>query len=183
MITTQCRNEEWHEIEKSREEKEEKITSQFVRKLIAKTLPLTAKWSESLSKYLVKSDGESLLLILDGFDEFTKDVPFKSTLLYSLLQRRILTRSAVIVTSRPGAWNELRNEHAQELKIDTNYQVLGFSPSDRDSYFKTRISTEAKLNDTKELFFRHDEINQLSLVPVNASLFTSLFNATNNILS
>ena len=183
VITTQCRNEEWHDMEKSREEKEEKITSQFVRKLIAKTLPLTAKWSESLSKYLVKSDGESLLLILDGFDEFTKDVPFKSTLLYSLLQRRILTRSTVIVTSRPGAWNELRNEHAQELKIDTNYQVLGFSPTDRDSYFKKRISTESKLNDTIELFFRHEEINQLSLVPVNASLFTSLFNATNNILS
>ena len=33
------------------------------------------------------------------------------------------------------------------------------------------------------MFFRHDEINQLSLVPVNASLFTSLFNATNDILS
>ena len=183
VISTQCRSEEWHTMEKAREDEEEKITSNFVRNFIAKTLPLTAKWSESLSKYLVKSDGEGLLLIIDGVDEFTKEVPFKSTLLYSLLQRRILTRSTVLLTSRPGAWNELREEHAQELRIDNNYQVLGFSPTDRDSYFKKRISTEAKLNDTKELFFRHDEINQLSLVPVNASLFTSLFNATNNILS
>ena len=183
VISTQCRSEEWHAMEKAREDEEEKITSNFVRNFIAKTLPLTAKWSESLSKYLVKSDGEGLLLIIDGVDEFTKEVPFKSTLLYSLLQRRILTRSTVLLTSRPGAWNELREEHAQELRIDNNYQVLGFSPTDRDSYFKKRISTEAKLNDTKELFFRHDEINQLSLVPVNASLFTSLFNATNNILS
>ena len=183
LISTQCRSEEWHIMEKSREEKEEKITSNFVRDFIAKILPLTAKWSESLSKYLVKSDGEGLLLILDGVDEFTKEVPFKSTLMYSLLQRRILTRSTVLLTSRPGAWNELREEHAQELRIDNNYQVLGFSPTDRDSYFKKRICTEAKLKDTKELFFRHDEINQLSLVPVNASLFTSLFNATNNILS
>ena len=183
VISTQCRSEEWHTMEKSREEKEEKITSNFVRSFIAKTLPLTAKWSESLSKYLMKSDGEGLLLIIDGVDEFTKEVPFKTTLLYSLLQRRILTRSTVLLTSRPGAWNEIREEHAQELRIDNNYQVLGFSPTDRDSYFKKRISTEAKLKDTKELFFRHDEINQLSLVPVNASLFTSLFNATNNILS
>ena len=183
VISTQCRSEEWHTMEKSREDEEEKITSNFVRSFIAKTLPLTAKWSESLSKYVVKSDGEGLLLIIDGVDEFTKEVPFKSTLLYSLLQRRILTRSTVLLTSRPGTWNELREEHAQELRIDNNYQVLGFSPTDRDSYFKKRISTEAKLNDTKELFLRHDEINQLSLVPVNASLFTSLFNATNNILS
>ena len=183
VISTQCRSEEWHTMEKSREEKEEKITSKFVHSFIAKTLPLTAKWSESLSKYLVKSDGEGLLLIIDGVDEFTKEVPFKSTLLYSFLQRRILTRSTILLTSRPGAWIELREEHAQELRIDNNYQVLGFSPTDRDSYFKKRISTESKLKDTKELFFRHDEINQLSLVPVNASLFTSLFNATNNILS
>ena len=183
ILSTQCRSEDWHTMEKSREEKEEKITSKFVRYFIAKTLPLNAKWSESLSKYLVKSDGEGLLLIIDGVDEFTEEVPFKSTLLYSLLQRRILTRSTVLLTSRPGAWNELREEHVQELKIDNNFQVLGFSPTDRDSYFKKRISTEAKLKDTKELFFRHDEINQLSLVPVNASLFTSLFNATNNILS
>ena len=183
VISTQCRSEEWHTMEKAREDEEEKITPNFVRNFIAKTLPLTAKWSESLSKYLVKSDGEGLLLIIDGVDEFIKEVPFKSTLLYSLLQRRILTRSTILLTSRPGAWNELREEHAQELRIDNNYQVLGFSPTDRDSYFKKRINTEAKLKDTKELFFRHDEINQLSLVPVNASLFTSLFNATNNILS
>ena len=183
VISTQCRNEEWHTMEKFREEKEEKITSQFVREFLAKTLSLTAKWSMSLTKYLVKADGEGLLLILDGVDEFTKDVPFKSTLLYSLLQRRILTRATVLLTSRPGAWNEIREEHGQGLRVDSNFQVLGFSPTDRDSYFKNRINTEAKLNDTKELFFRHDEINQLSLVPVNASLFTSLFNATNNILS
>ena len=71
----------------------------------------------------------------------------------------------------------------QALTVDSSFQVMGFSPSDRDSYFEKRISTVDKLRDTKELFFRHDEINQLSLVPVNASLFTSLFNATDNILS
>ena len=183
VLSAQCRSENWHTMEKSREENDEKITSHFVHRFLANTLPLTAKWSQSLSRYLGKSDGESLLLILDGIDEFIKDVPFKSTLLYSLLQRSILTRSTVLLTSRPGAWNELREEHGQELKVDSNFQVLGFSPKNRDSYFKKRIITDAKLRDTKELFFRHDEINQLSLIPVNASLFTSLFNATKNILS
>ena len=103
--------------------------------------------------------------------------------MYFLLQKRILNRATILLTSRPGAWNEIREEQGQLLKVDSNFQVLGFSPEDRDGYFEKRITTEAKLKDTKELFFRHDEINQLSLVPVNASLFTSLFNATNNILS
>ena len=146
-------------------------------------MPMGIKWSKSLAKSITKTGGEGVLLIIDGVDEFIKDVPYKTTLLYFLLQKQILNRATVLVTSRPGAWNEIREEHGQELKVDSHFLVLGFSPKDRDSYFEKRINTEAKLVDTKELFFRHNEVNQLSLVPVNASLFASLFNATNNILS
>ena len=183
VLSVPCRNEEWHKMEKTRQESELEIEEDFVQKWLSIAMPMSIRWSKSLAKHLTKTGGESLLLIIDGADEFIKDVLFKTTLLYFLLQKRILNCATVLLTSRPGAWNELREEYGQELRVDTNFQVLGFSPKDRDSYFEKRIITEAKLKDTKELFFRHDEINQLSLVPVNASLFTSLFNATNNILS
>ena len=183
VLSTQCRSEDWHTMEKTRQEGEKEVDEEFIQKWLAYSMPVGIMWAKSLAKHLTKTGGESLLLIIDGIDEFIKDIPFKTTLLYFLLQKRSLTRATILLTSRPGAWNELREEHAQELRIDNNYQVLGFSPTDRDSYFKKRICSEAKLEDTKELSFRHDEINQLSLVPVNASLFTSLFNATNNILS
>ena len=183
VLATQCRSEDWHTMEKARQEGEKEVDEEFIQKWLSYSMPVGIMWAKSLAKHLTKTGGESLLLIIDGVDEFIKDVPFKTTLLYFLLQKRSLTRATILLTSRPGAWNELREEHAQDLRIDNNFQVLGFSPTDRDSYFKKRICTESKLKDTKELFFRHDEINQLSLVPVNASLFTSLFNATNNILS
>ena len=183
VLSIQCNNEEWHTMEKEREEKDEKVDSHFLRKFLLLGTHFIDKWIESLSKYLVKANGEGLLLILDGIDEFTKCVPFKSTLLFSLLQKSILTRATILITSRPGQWENLKEEHAEQLKIDWNFQVLGFSPSDRDTYFTKRISTKDKLSDTKQLFFLYDEVNQLSLIPVNASLFTSLFNATNKILS
>ena len=183
VLSVPCRNEGWHKMEKTRQENEIEIEEKFVQKWLSLAVPMGIRWSKSLAKHLTKTGGQSLLLIIDGADEFIKDVPFNTTLLYFLLQKRILNRATVLVTSRPGAWNEIREKHVQELKVDSNFQVLGFSPEARDSYFEKRITTEAKLRDTKELFFRHDEINQLSLVPVNASLFTSLFNATNNILS
>ena len=183
VLATQCRSEDWHTMEKARQEGEKEVDEEFIQKWLSYSMPVGIMWAKSLAKHLTKTGGESLLLIIDGVDEFIKDVPFKTTLLYFLLQKRSLTRATILLTSRPGAWNELREEHAQDLRIDNNFQVLGFSPTDRDSYFKKRICTESKLKDTKELFFRHDEINQLSLVPVNASLFTSLFNATNDILS
>ena len=183
VLSMPCRNEEWHKMEKTRQENEIEIEEEFLQKWLSLAMPMSIRWSKSLAKHIIKTGGEGLLLIIDGVDEFIKDVPFKTTLLYFLLQKRILNCATVLVTSRPGAWNEIREEHGQELKVDSNFQVLGFSPDDRDSYFEKRITTESKLKDTNELFFRHDEINQLSLVPVNASLFTSLFNATNNILS
>ena len=183
VLSVPCRNEEWHKMEKMRQENELEIEEEFIQKWLSLAMPMGIRWSKSLAKHFTKTGGENLLLIIDGADEFIKDVPFKTTLLYFLLQKRILNCATLLLTSRPGAWNEIREEHGHELRVDSNFQVLGFSPKDRDNYFKNRINTEAKLNDTKELFFRHDEINQLSLVPVNASLFTSLFNATNNILS
>ena len=183
VLSVPCRNEEWHKMEKTRQENEIEIEQEFVQKWLSLAMPLGIRWSKSLAKHINKTGGEGLLLIIDGVDEFIKDVPFKTTLLYFLSQKRILNCATVLVTSRPGAWNEILEEHGQELKVVSNFLVLGFSPEDRDSYFEKRLTTEAKLNDTSELFFRHDEINQLPLVPVNASLFTSLFNATNNILS
>ena len=183
VLSIQCSNEEWHAMEKSREQEEASMDKQFLRRFLQLGIQLESNWMESLSRYLVKADGESLLLILDGVDEFTKRVPFKSTLLFALLQRHLLTRATILITSRPGHWSNLREEHAEQFNIDSNYMVLGFSPSNRDIYFKKRITTEDKLRDTKELFFLHDEINQLSLIPVIASLFSSLFNAVNNILS
>ena len=183
VLSVSGRNEEWHQMEKMRQESELEIEEEFIQKWLSLSIPMSIRWYKSLTKHLTKTGGENLLLIIDGADEFIKDVPFKATLLCLLLQKRILFRATILLNSRPGAWNELREEHGQEFRVDSNFQVLGFSPTDRDSYFEKRIITDAKLNNTKELFFRHDEINQLSLVPVNASLFTSLFNATNNILS
>ena len=183
VMLIHCRNEEWHVMEKTREEKEEKINESFIQNWLSLAMPVGIRWSKSLAKNLTKSGGEGLLLIIDGVDEFIKVVPLKKTLLYSLLQKRSLNKSTVLLTSRPGAWSNIKEEYGQELKVETNFQVLGFSPPDRDSYFKKRISTADKLREAKQLFFLHDEINQLSLVPVNASLFSSLFNETTNILS
>ena len=61
-----------------------------------------------------------------------------------------------------------------ELKIDRYYQVLGFSPENRNLYFEKQIVSEYRLNECKRLLERYDEMSQLALIPVNASLFAAL---------
>ena len=171
-ISVPCRNTDWHSMESTRYEEEKKIESEFIQKWLCLGLPIGSGWSKDLAKHLNQTDGEGLLLIIDGLDEFLKKVPFKDTLLCLLLTRQTLIQSTIILTSRPGAWTDISSSH--ELKIDRYYQVLGFSPENRDLYFKKQITNEHKLKACWELMERHDEMKQLSLIPVNASLFAAL---------
>ena len=54
------------------------------------------------------------------------------------------------------------------------YQVLGFSPDDRDAYIAKRLDLRRQKLFQKMIDL-HEEIALLCLVPVNASLFTALF--------
>ena len=171
-IAIPCRNTDWHSMECTRVEEDKAVTTEFVQEWLCLGLPVTSDWPKDLAKHLVKSDGEGLLLIIDGLDEFTKKIPFEKSLLYLLLTRQILHRSTIIVTTRPGAWTDISSQH--ELLVNRFYQVLGFSPENRDMYFQKQIVKLDKLKVCRNLLTLYDEMNQLSLIPVNASLFAAL---------
>ena len=182
-VSIPCRSKEWHLLEEERHEKKQVVNFPFIVSWLQLSMSTGAKWSKALSEHLVRSDGKGLFIIMDGAGEFTRSVPFKTTLLCKLLERQFLTRSTILLTSRPSAWYDFKYTYGAQFHIDVNFQVLGFSPTNRDLYFQKRIETISKLKDVREMFDRHDEIKQLSLVPVNSSLFSALFNATESILT
>ena len=181
LLCIPCRDTEWHEIKVARQEDNE--INKYILRWLRISLPLGVGWAESLTRYLMRTGGESLLLIIDGLDEFIRTVPFDITLLYLLLQKRIPPSASILLTSMPGAWSNVFTQFRDEIKINSHYQVLGFSPDNRDAYFKKRMISEAKLEETNKLFERDEELKLLALVPVNASLFSVLFNDTEDILS
>ena len=171
-LSIPCRTQEWHEMESSRVEAGLPITTDSICEWLLLGLPVGPSWTTDLSKHITETDGEGLLLIIDSLDEFTKDVPFQKTLLYFLLTRKALTRSFILLTSRPGAWTDISTSH--HLHIYSFYHVLGFSPEQRDLYFKKQFDDDEILKRCTRLLDRFDEMKQLSLIPVNASLFAAL---------
>ena len=171
-IAIPCRSTNWHSMETTRLEEDKSVTSEFVQEWLCLGLPATSDWTKDLAKHIAKSDGEGLLLIIDGLDEFTKKIPFDKSLLYSLLTRETLNQSTIIATTRPGAWTDIRSHRG--IQVNRFYQVLGFSPENRDKYFEMQITKLNKLKECKKLLSLYDEMNQLSLIPVNASLFAAL---------
>ena len=167
-----CRKKEWHEMESSRVDAGFPITTEFICQWLCLGLPVGPSWTTQLAKHITETDGEGLLLIVDSLDEFTKDVPFDKTLLFLLLTRQTLTRSFILLTSRPGAWTDVSTSH--HLHISTFFQVLGFSPAQRDLYFEKQFEDTSLFDRCTGLLDRYDEMKQLSLIPVNASLFAAL---------
>ena len=167
-----CRTQEWHEMEFSRVKAGLPITTDFICEWLLLGLPVDLSWTTDLAKHITETDGEGLLLIIDSLDEFIKDIAFQKTLLYFLLTRKALTQSFIFLTSRPGAWTDISTSH--HILITSFYHVLGFSPAQRDLYFKKQFDDDEILKRCTRLLDRFDEIKRLSLIPVNASLFASL---------
>ena len=178
-VTIPCRHQEWHQMEQSREKAGLSVNGDFIQEWLSLSMPIGPSWTKQLSKHILETDGHQLLLIVDSLDEFTQQVLFVNTLLFLLLNRRCLTQSTIIVTSRPGAYTSISSSH--HLKIDRFYQVLGFSPENRDKYFNSQLKKEAQLKQLEKLFHLHEELKQLTLVPVNASLFASLIRGSDSI--
>ena len=165
-----CRNPSWHEMELKYAKKI--IDPNFIEKWLCLSMPSKKNWTSDLAKYILESRGKGLLLIIDGLDEFTKLVPFEKTLLFLLLTRKKLSKSTILVTSRLGAYTQISALH--DLNINRFFQVLGFSPENRDKYFFKQLKEGDKLDQLKKLLFLHEEVKQLSLIPVNASLFAAV---------
>ena len=178
-LSVPCRSQDWHDLEASRDKASQSVSSEFIQKWLCLSMPVGPSWTTELAKHLVESDGDRLLLIIDGLDEFTKEVPFQESLLFLLLTRRALTQSTILLTTRPGAYTVMSSSHS--FLIDQFFQVLGFSPENRDKYFTLQLTDETKLKQLKRLLYLHDEVSQLSLIPVNASLFAALVRGSDDV--
>ena len=175
-ITIPCRNPDWHSKEIQRNKEGKGVTPEFVRQWLQLGMPDhgSTRWREKLAKHLLDTEGEGLLLIVDSMDEFTQNIRVEQTLLSVLLQRKpFLSKCTLILTSRPGEWSNISGA-ISNIEIDFYFQVLGFSPDNRDRYFKNQLD-EDKFKACLKMFHSHHEINLLSLIPVNASFFATLF--------
>ena len=170
-LSIQCSDPFWQYMEFN---KNHVIDDAFIQQWLKLSMPIH-NWTPYMTNYIVETEGDGLLLILDSMDDFVDVVgaAFRQTLLFRLLTRTSLPRSTILVSTRPGAYLELISSHP-ELKIDGCLQVLGFSPENRHLYFRKQIKEEEKVTQLLSLFEQSDEMDKLSLVPVNASLFAAL---------
>ena len=144
-------------------------------------LSLFCHSEETVTKHIEKDSGEGLCFVIDGLDEYQPQDKKKSPI-YQLLNKAILPKAMVIVSSRPAATKDLKWE-----KLTKRIEVLGFTREQVLEYidcfpFGSHCSDPDKSNTSntypvqlKEYLHSHPNVFHMCYLPVLAAMICFLF--------
>ena len=132
--------------------------------------PLGKKVYEALSG----RGGEGLFIILEGFDELSKEFQGKDSIFIKLLDGKIFPSATVMVTTRHSATAHLQS--LTKAKFQLHLEILGFSESTIKDYisisFKNKADIITSFNDYLDQF---PHIKGCLYVPLNLAILTEIF--------
>ena len=131
-----------------------------------------------LTKYLTKTQGKDTVIIFDGFDELSEENK-KESIIVDIINRRILTKCCLVVTSRPTASSILHE------CVDRRVEIVGFTEEDRLDYIQTALRTHDKEVNGEQVNNKHVKalqhylqsnptINALCYIPLNMTILLCL---------
>ena len=123
----------------------------------------------TLSKHLVKTRGEDLTIIFDGYDELSEE-DRKNSLVARIINRAKLPKCSLVITSRPTASLRLRGIS------DCSVEILGFTEEDRLDYIQHALKgSDVKIATLQSYLQSNSTINALCYVPLNMTILLCLF--------
>ena len=112
-------------------------------------------------KYFVNNNGEDLALLFDGYDEYPERLR-KDSLIADILEREVLPRCGLIVSSRPHASVSLREQ------VTVRVDILGFTEAEREHYIKESMKGQPqKIDELTQYLQGHSTISSLCFTPFN----------------
>ena len=127
------------------------------------------KMFNSLAEYLIKTKGKYITIVLDGYDEMSKELR-QNSFITGIINFTVLPECGLVITSRPTASAHLHN------KAHCRVEILGFTESDRLNYIHHALQgNNDKIEEVKSFLQTHLTINALCYIPLNMTILLSLF--------
>ena len=138
-----------------------------------------ASIQQAIAKKVSSHNGDGLLLILDGFNEFPASLR-KRSLLLDIIKGSRLPGCTVVITSRPSATADL----FESCGVDKHIAVLGFTQMAIKEYTSTAFASNPQLLGDFHLYQKlHPAMGSMMYIPLNAAIVTDVFLSTGNPLS
>ena len=151
-------------------------------KSLADLLPCKSSSSQQMVKQaameICDNYGRGIIFILDGWDELPQDCRtnpdsiFRQIIQTQLHQQIDLHKSAVIITSRPGATGEL--QHLASLRVE----IIGFDSDILMTYLEhafTSRNVPGSLDHLQKLVKENPSFEGIVSLPLNASIMVYLY--------
>ena len=120
-------------------------------------------------KYFLKNNGEDLALLFDGYDEYPERLQ-KDSLIADILERLVLPGCGLIVSSRPHALVNFREQAT--VRVD----ILGFTEAEREYYINESMEGQPqKIDELSRYLQGHPIISSLYFVPFNMFVLVYLY--------
>ena len=130
-----------------------------------------------LTRHLTKTEGKDTVIIFDGFDELSEENK-KESIIVDIINRRVLTKCCLVVTSRPTASSILHTS------VDRRVEIVGFTEEDRLDYIQTALGSEDQVNGEQvnnehvkalqHYLQSNPTINALCYIPLNMTILLCL---------
>ena len=137
----------------------------------------SSEMTSCLTKHLTQTQGKDTVIIFDGFDELSEENK-KESIIVDIINRRILTKCCLVVTSRPTASSILHET------VDRRVEIVGFTEEDRLDYIQTALGSEDQVNGEQVnnecvIALQHylqsnPTINALCYIPLNMTILLCL---------
>ena len=148
-------------------------TAQTIEDLLNFYHPNPETYRQAVTE-LVETDGEGMLLILDGYDELTTKQRESDSVIQLLMSREPLCQATLMVTSRPLATRTLHPNFLQS--IDQHIEVLGFTDKNIEEYINSACGDNPELvEDFKEYLSCHPFSSSLMFNPLQCAIVTDIY--------
>ena len=125
--------------------------------------------AQDIETLISESIGESVLFVLDGWDEIPQTAPGHALIL-SLINKEQLHKSSIIITSRP---TSSANLHPL---ISSRIEILGFTKDELRRYFSDCLQNNAVvIENLLKKISENPAVEGSCYLPMNASVIVHLF--------
>ena len=126
-----------------------------------------------LGEEIENREGEGILFIFDGFDEFPKELCEDSLVMEIIRGLDYLTRATVVVTSRPSATAQLHS--LLRTNIDKRVEVVGFSEKEIHQYAESNLEGTGLYDDFVEYLSVNPAIKGMMYNPLNSAIVVEAY--------